>query len=443
MASSSLENPEKTLKQYLSEQSVLIVDTVSSARINLATTLSSMGANRQNMTLVESIPEARKIIKRLKPKLVFTDFTVGAESGLDLLQEQKGAYSKSELSETIFVLLTSNSSQSAVARAAEEDVDTFIIKPYTKELLRKNLAITVHQKLNPSRYLQLIEEGKNFLFQNKYDEAIQIFEEAMGESPEPTLACFYAGQAEFMKSAMSRAETKYEKGLSYNKIHYKCLVGLFDLLMMQEKYNEAYGIIRKLAQYFPANPKRLNSVLRVAILTDNFDDIEGYYQIYLLITERSDDLTKHMCSALVVAGKHYLQKDLNARALQIFESAAISSAGRTQFLAYIIATLFDYNLGQEVKPFWDRLQKCTLEGKDYYLSKFFISTLNDSPTDSIELGQKLIADGYESAAVYQKLIQLAVKSKQRKLVDEFYAAALEKWPDKSEEFDFAKFKIQD
>ena len=275
---------------------------------------------------------------------------VGDESGLDLLQEQKVAYSKAELNQTLFVLLTGNSSQSAVARAAEEDVDTFIIKPYTKDLLRKTLENTVHQKLNPSRYLQLIEEGKDHLFKKRYDEAIELFEEAMLENNEPTLACFYAGQAEFMKTAMSNAETKYEKGLSYNKIHYKCLVGLFDLLMVQEKYNEAYGIIRKLAQYFPANPKRLNSVLRVAILTDNFDDIDGYYQIYLQITERNEELTKHMCSALVVAGKYYLQKDMHAKALQIFESAAISSAGRSQFLAYIIATLIDYNLGQAVKP---------------------------------------------------------------------------------------------
>ena len=71
MARPDSNNPAQTLKEYLVDGTILIVDTVSSARINLATTLSSLGANRQNMTLVDSIPEARKLIKELKPKLVF------------------------------------------------------------------------------------------------------------------------------------------------------------------------------------------------------------------------------------------------------------------------------------------------------------------------------------------------------------------------------------
>jgi DNA-binding NtrC family response regulator len=78
----------KTLKEFLSNNSVLIVDSVSSARVNLAASLSKLGAMRQKMSLVGSLEEARHEIKKLKPKVVFTDFMVGSNSGMDLLQEQ-------------------------------------------------------------------------------------------------------------------------------------------------------------------------------------------------------------------------------------------------------------------------------------------------------------------------------------------------------------------
>ena len=47
-----------------------------------------------------------------------------------------------------------------MARAAEEDVDTFIIKPYTASMLKQALSAAVVSKLKPSLYAQLIEQGK-------------------------------------------------------------------------------------------------------------------------------------------------------------------------------------------------------------------------------------------------------------------------------------------
>jgi CheY-like chemotaxis protein len=438
MATRNDEELDRGLKDYLSRHEVLIVDPVSSARVSLAATLAKMGASRQKMALVSSLAEARTEIQKSKPKLVFTDFMIGADSGLDLLQDQKTNYSKEELKATMFVLVTSNASQSTVARAAEEDVDTFIIKPYTIDTLRKTLASTVHQKLNPSRYLQLIEQGKEHLFKMEFDRALDLFEDAMLLHEQPTLACFYAGQAEFMKTAIASAEGNYEKGLSFNKIHYKCMVGLYELLMSQKKYHEAYGIIRRLAQYFPANPKRLASVLRLTILTENFEDIEGYYQIYLKIGERGEDLVKYMCSALVVNGKHFLRQEKNVRAIQLFDSAAVSAGGKTHFLYYIIETLVDFKLLDEAERFLSRLGKLAPDSEDYLISNFLISTLYDDLNASIQMGRKLLRDGVESPAVYEKLIAQSIKGEYVDAAEELFLTGCKKWPDRTGDFTYAR-----
>src|SRR4051794_9289708 len=111
-------NKEALLKNYLSTNHILIVDTVSSGRTSLASVLVQLGGNRQKMSLVGTLSDAHAEIKKTKPKIIFTDFTLGSHSGLDLLQEQKAVFEKEKIKDSVFVLVTGNASQSTVARAA-------------------------------------------------------------------------------------------------------------------------------------------------------------------------------------------------------------------------------------------------------------------------------------------------------------------------------------
>jgi len=319
---------EKILKEYLNKNHVLILDAISSGRTNIASCLAKFGATRSRMSLIGTMHEAREEIKRVKPKVIFADFMIGKESSLDLIQDQKAALEKEGVKDTLFVLVTSNASQSTVARAAEEDVDTFIIKPFSLDTLKKGLMRSVQQKLYPSEYHQTIEAGKGLLLAGDFKKAIEHFKRAMDLNETPTLACFYYGQAEYMQKALDAAEGKYQDGLDFNNIHYKCLTGLFDLLHNEKRYHDAYDVMRRLAQYFPANPKRLSTVLQLSIQTSHFEDVEDYYKIFVELEERTDELIRYMCSALAVTGRYYLKNHSNQKAISAFESAAISSAGR-------------------------------------------------------------------------------------------------------------------
>jgi tetratricopeptide (TPR) repeat protein len=433
-----VEQLANALREFLADQYVLIVNSVGSSRISLASCLAKFGASREKMLLVSSISEARYEIQKVKPRFVFTDYMIGSDPGLDLLQEQRKNYSRDDLKRSIFVLVTSNASQSAVAQAAEEDVDTFIVRPYSIDLLGKTLARTAIQKMNPGKYLELIERGKEQLFLGKFDEALSIFEDAMLEHEQPTLACFYAGQAEFMKLSMGGAEQRYEQGLSYNKIHYKCLVGLYDLLMSQKKFEEAYDIVRRISQYFPANPKRLGAVLRLAVMTEHFQDIESYYNIFLKIGERTDELTKSMCSALVVAGKFYLRISRETLALSLFESAAISAAGRTQFINYIVENLVDYKMREDAERFLERLRKLSMASKDFRIARFMVSTLQDDRPASIQMGTTLIEEGIETSGIYEKMIAQLTREQNSKLADALLQTAIQKWPERKADFNYAR-----
>ncbi len=426
------------LKDYLSQNFILIVDPVSSARVNLAATLTKLGGIRHHMALVGTIQEAREIIEKEKPKIIFSDFDLGTESGLDLIQSQKSQYLNEGIRDTVFVLVTANASQSTVARAAEEDVDTFVIKPYTINSLRNSLSQAIDVKVNPSDYLKLIEAGKEKLFQGHFDEAISHFLVAMTKHSQPTLACFYLGQTEMMKSALASAHEKFDEGLSYNKIHYKCLVGLYDLLSLQKKYSEAYDVVKRIATYFPANPQRLASVLRLAIITENFQDMEGYYRVFLKLDSRSEEVVKCMCSALVVTGKYYLRNKIRSRAMQVFESAALSAGGRTKFLLYTVETLVDFKMKEESFQYSERISLISPGSLDSWASRFLVSTLMDSLVDSIQLGRSAIKAGVAVPSVYEKLIIQSMKAGHTDAAEDLFQSALRQWPNQFKNFLAAK-----
>jgi CheY-like chemotaxis protein len=411
---------QETVKNYLVENQVLIADSVSSARVTLATHLVSMGASRSRMSLTSSFEEAQEIIQQMKPKIIFCDYMLGKKSGLDLLQEQKQIYESSKIKDTLFVLVTGSASQSAVARAAEEDVDTFIIKPYTIKRFEKALSDAIIAKLRPDLYHQKINEGKDLLVAGKVAQATTVFQEAMKLDPSPTLACFYLAQAALLKEALTSAKGNYQKGLSYSGIHYKCLIGLYDLLFEQKKFDEAYEMVKRIARFFPANPKRLAAVLRLAVTTGNYIDVPDYYDLFIALDERPDELTKHMCSAMAVAGKHALKRLDIPKAMEIFDKLAVTCAGRTNYLRYTVESFVEREHFAEALRYLKRFDPITHASDDYQLASFLVASGTKPASEVLNQGQLILKQGIQSEEMYRILIRLARQQKLTHMADEFF-----------------------
>lgn len=426
------------LRDTLASSVIAIVDSSTSARVGLATLLVRLGAVRSNMLLIGTVEEAEELFREQKPKIVFCDYMIGKRAGLDLLQSQKAAYGHEpeRLRECVFVLVTANGSQSAVAQAAEEDVDTYILKPYSFDGLRKALEHAVQTKLRPGPYLQAIERGKDLLMEGKAPEAIACFDEAMKLDPKPTLACFYMGQAELMRELAAAAGDRYRQGLDFNKIHYKCLVGLYEILYREGRHADAYEIVKRIAKYFPANRKRLAAVLRLAILTSQYDDIEGYYRLFTALDERTDELTRYICSALSVTGKHYLQRGYLARAMEVFDRVAVSGAGRTVFLRYLIEALAEAKQGQAASVFLDRFPADTRSQEDFLVSELLVKGATEPAIQVVGHGLNLVSSGIENASVYRIIVQHASEAGLWDKAENFAYAAMGKWPEKRDEFQY-------
>lgn len=362
---------KEVFKKFLEENEVLIVDKNSSSRNRLLKTMYDLGAKRHMIHTCGHLSEAQGLVETKKIGIVLSDYVIGGGSGFDLfkLVREKNPNKK----ELCLILVTSNISQTAVAKAAEEDVDSFIIKPYTVQSIQENLISTVSAKVKPSDYILKVEEGKALIGEGKYPEAITVLQVAATMHPKPALALFYIGQAEYLKNRVDAAAGSYNKGLNFNSIHYKCLVGLYEIFMREEKFHEAYQVVKKIAKYFPANPDRLAQIVRLAIRTENYQDMQMYYEIYISLEQRVEVLTNYIGAGMYISGKHFLLNNDNGTALKYFDNIAVTCSEFSKFLRAIITLLVEYDFMTEAEKFLSRFDASTKEHEDYLVSSFLVS----------------------------------------------------------------------
>ena len=283
-------------------------------------------------------------------------------------------------------------------------------------------------KANPPEYIKRIEAGKEKLISKDLDGALADFTAALALDPQPSLAHYYIGHVSFLKKVLEGARGEFEKGLNYNKIHYKCLVGLYDLLMELKLHKEAYEVVKKISQYFPANPKRLAEVLRLAILTQSYADVERYYGIFCNIDERNDLLTDYICAALIVCGKHYVKSGNRNRAIELFQKAVATSAGRTKFLREIVQTLVDGKMAAEAAQVLKRYPPGNQKGKEYLLLDFQVANLTRDATAVLNQGRDLVAQGVDSEKFYEIMLTRALEAQNTRIAESMLSACGTKFP---------------
>jgi len=362
---------KEVLKKFLETNEVLIVDKNTSSRSRLMKTMLDLGSAKHMIFSCGSVTEAEEYIKTKKIGIVLSDYLIGGGSGFDLFKMLRAKDVNNK--HLCLILVTSNISQSAVAKAAEEDVDSFVIKPYTVQSIQENLLSTVAAKVQPSKYMLAIEEGKSLIGSGDYDGALKVLHESLALHPKPALALFYIGQADYLKALKEDAADSYNKGLGFNNIHYKCLVGLFDLLIKDNKYTEAYEVVKKISKYFPSNPERLSQVVHLTVKTCNYQDMPLYYDLFKEFEERTSATINYMGAGLYIAGKHFLLENNYALAMQMFDCVAVSCSEFTKFLRAIVSLLVEHDKGSDAAKFLTRFPSGADAMEDFIVANYLVT----------------------------------------------------------------------
>jgi CheY-like chemotaxis protein len=416
----------KAIAGFLSERRVLVVDPNAASRAGLAKAMIGFGAKSSQVDIVGTFSDARDRMREKKPEVLVCEYQLTGGNGLDLAQETA---SYTDPASRLFILVTSNSSQSLVAQAAEEDVDLYLLKPYTLKTFGDCIARIVQAKISPSAYFKAIEIGKKLLAHAKADEAIQVFKKAETLSAKPALALYYRGQAELIQKMVENAIGSFSLGLKHNEMHYKCITGLFDVLLDQKRHSDAYDVVKKIAKFFPSNPKRLSQVLSLAIQTHNFDDIDTYYQGFQEIEARNDELVRHVCAALVVCGKQFFRVGQIDKAVDMLNKAAITAAGKPTVLREIVTTLAEYGKLSEAQTVLARFPADMRNDVHYHMASFLLFRAeNPAPEAGFMILGKIIRGGVRDPQLTYWLIRLLVQMGKVEQAENYKIDAEKEWP---------------
>jgi CheY-like chemotaxis protein len=418
-------------KEFLKSNQILVVDKSSASRRRLTKTLVDMGGKRNQVHSVAHFEEAIAVIEKHKPQLVLSDYELKGGSGFDLFRKYREIH-KDDKTATL-ILITSNISQSAVAKAAEEDVDSFIIKPYTVKSLEKSLVKAVMAKLYPSDYIKKVEEGKELLFANEYEKAAEVFASAKKLHKKPSLALFYEGQAKYFQQMKEEATDDYKQGLTFNNIHYKCQVGLYELFMSEKKYEEAYDVVKNIAKYFPSNPDRLQEVVRLAMITENYEDMETYYEIFVELDQRTDSVVNFVCSGLYILGKYALLNNKHDYGKQIFEKVGVSCAGRTKFIRAMITELTRFDFYDDAERLISRFPAGSSDSEDSVVGTYLAESGGMSNADKIQRGLEVYNKGIKDYYCFRTMIEAMRQEGYDDKLKEYEEESMKLWPERYED----------
>lgn len=328
------------LQEFFTRSKVLIVDSNLASRVAVRQSLMELGAQASHLLCAKSLAEARRMLESSRVALIIADYNLDDGIGTSILTSPRDFH---------FLLLSANNSRAAIAKAAEDEVDEFLFKPYNQEDFKAALDQLVTSRMNPSEGELALNQGRVHLEQNRLAEASECFERAKQDKGTYAKACAFLGQIEKMRTDLAAAARQFEEGLDSNQMHFRCLNGLYQTYFQQNRLDDAYRILKEIVVNFPENPERLAAAVYLAVRTDNLKDIEIYYSVFDLMTQKTPDSVKHLCSALSVAGHYHLRKKNTIQAMLSFERALTISFADPKYVDYIVQKLSALGLQKECK----------------------------------------------------------------------------------------------
>ncbi len=327
-------------QEYLANKKILILDKSSTSRQLVELSLLNLGAEKTSITSLKSFTHALEFVRINKPDIIFTDFQIYDRFGLDLVPFQKEYCSN--YNDRVFVLVTENANDSAVVNAAEEEVDGYILKPFTTETITEHLQRIIEQKLTPNHYKTMIAKAKSLQQLGHVDDAMIHFEMAVNLTAKPSLALYHIGEIYRQQEKYSEAITYFKQGQKITPLHFRCLVAEFMTLCEIDDFENAYKLLGKISAHYPLSPKVLKYAFSICVKTYRFEDVEKYYMHYLQLERKTEDLKVRVSTSLLEAGKSLLLKNKPDEALDYFLKGCVVIDKGVSYLHQVVDTLLTH-----------------------------------------------------------------------------------------------------
>lgn len=226
----------KPMRTPFEKKSYLIVDDFGDMRSMLRSMLGMFGVTK--VDAASNGKEAIQYLERGKYDVVLCDYNLGqGKDGQQVLEEAR--HRELISLSTVFVMITAENTREMVLGAIEYEPDSYLSKPFTKDLLRNRLEKLLAKK-------QDLEAVDQALERKDYGRAIALLDQRIAKRPK-NLAELTRLKAELCLHAgdYRSAAAIYERVLAIREIPWARL-GLGRVLYYRKQYQEAREIFQDL-----------------------------------------------------------------------------------------------------------------------------------------------------------------------------------------------------
>lgn len=417
----------EAIKQFLDARVTLIVDKSSTIRSSIAQVLANLGQPKTKIIDCSRYKDAVEVIKSRNPKIIFSEYHVDGHLGFEFFQKVNANVASER--ERLYCMITGNTEDYVIAQAAEEDIDAYILKPFSKETIEKYLHKCIEEKLIASPYLERIEKAKLEINNKNWEGAIPLLEGIQKEFGASALAYYYLGMSKEALGQIPSALGDFEAGLKIHPGHYKCLVGKFGVLEKLKRNEEAYEVAKYLATKYPVNPDRLGSIMMLAVFTKNFGDVDKYFNFYTQLDTRTEKVSRIVAAAMYATAKFMLNQNNLPNALISFRRCVTASSRNVEYLGKIVDAL---QLVNEPKAALEFLHMYSMDDQlkpEWKVQQFNVTALFESPDRIIQKGRRLIGEGVVHIDIAKKVAFLLANRENKSHLENFVYSVINQLPD--------------
>jgi CheY-like chemotaxis protein len=236
----------------IADMSVLIADDKENMYTSIRSIMRLLKFGRK-FTYAPSGDAALKILQETPFDLALLDNSMPGITGLELLGIIRN---DKKLCDLPVIMITGQAEHEFITHAAESDIDAYLLKPITINLLKQKVPQVIDKANNPSPMTLCLKQAARLDDEGDIEGAIREARMAMEHNPQSTRPLRELGYYCLKKGELAQAEEYLSRAVQRNRIDVIAWNHLGDLHLQQEDFDQALKCFSRAMSISPRHYQR-------------------------------------------------------------------------------------------------------------------------------------------------------------------------------------------
>ncbi len=254
---------------------------------------------------VLDFPDGKEALKKMEDApvdLILLDLFMPKMSGFQFLKHLREKVVGQDIPT---IVITGEGSKEDIIKAVDLGATDYVLKPFQPETLEAKIKRVLQDYSSPSYALNQTRKGDRFLILKKFDMALKCYNNALESDPQFLRAKLARTHALIAMSKLSEAEKELGDISRQHESYFKAHSTLVDLLLKQNRNDEAISILKK---ELAINPRQAQRQILLAKLLEKKGLTEASANAYKAALDEDADSKEALLS---LAKIHAQEKNLD------------------------------------------------------------------------------------------------------------------------------------